>query len=55
MKKKFGIEAVSRALYERADVIFVGEPKCHALYQRYTQEHHGINARFVVRYAGGRP
>jgi hypothetical protein len=55
MKQQFGIDNVSRALYERSNVILVGEPKCHALFQRYIQEHHGVDVRFVIRYAGGHP
>ena len=53
MKQRFAIDDVSRALFQRSDVIFVGETRCHALYQRYIQEHYGIDVRFVVRYAGG--
>ncbi len=53
MKQKFGIADVSRALYERPDVFFVGNPSFHPLFRTYVQEHHGVEVRFAVQYVGG--
>jgi hypothetical protein len=54
MKQKFGIADISRALYERPDVFFVGDFRwCHAIYKKYIREHHGVDVCFVVSYVGG--
>ena len=52
MKRKFGVTNISRALYQRPDVFFVGNPVCHALFQKYIQEHYGVDVRFLAKSAG---
>ena len=54
MKQKFEIVDVARALYQRSDVFFVGDFRwCHAIYQKYIQEHYGVAVNFVVSFVGG--
>ena len=49
MKRKFKIEDVTRALFERPDVFFVGQTGCNRYYVKYIQEHYSVDVDFVVK------
>jgi len=50
MKRRFNVQDLTRALYERPDVFAVGYAGCYRSCKKFIREHYGVDVDFVWKY-----